>query len=118
MRQSEEKHFIKKKDILTNSLNLIKKYHQLTDDFCTILETLGGHESYCNAFIYTEYEAAVVDLLKCIFQIPEDDDILEWYIYDTNFGEDTVPEIKIDDKEYILDTTDKLYNFLIDEYYW
>lgn len=118
MKKTEEKHFTKKKDILINSLELIKKYHELTDDFCNMLETLGGHGSYCDAFIYTEYEAAVIDLLKCVFQIPEEDDILEWYIYDTNFGNDTKPEIISEGKTYILDSIENLYNYLIDTYYW
>lgn len=117
MESNQEKHFIKKKDILIKSLNLIEKYHQLTEQFYSALEELGDNQGYCNTPIYNEYEEAVIDLLHCVFQIPMNDDILEWYIYDTNFGKDIVPEIKTLDKNYTLDNMNKLYDYLIDTYW-
>lgn len=118
MKAKEEKIYIKRKDVFMKVLNLIQEYQTLENDFCNILETMSGGNTYVDAFIYSAYQDVILDMLHVLFQIPENDGILEWYIYDTNFGKDCKAELIIDGKTIDVSEPEALYNYLMDTYEW
>ena len=119
MTEKEPVKFIKKKDVFIKVLNLIQHYQKLENDFCNILEDMSGGNTYVDAFIYSAYQDVILDMLHVLFQIPENDDILEWYIYDTNFGKDCKAEITNSENITVnISNPEDLYNYLIDTYSW
>ena len=73
------------KDAFVKYINLMKKYSELTSKFCDVLEEMSPG-CRCDAFLYSEYETAIVDLLKCALGLPQDNDDLEYFIYELEYG--------------------------------
>lgn len=55
------------KESFVKALELLEKKREQEDRFCSILEELAGGHTYCDAFIYSDYEQLVIDLLEEIF---------------------------------------------------
>jgi len=60
------------KESFVKALELLEKKREQEDRFCDILEELSGDHSYCDTFIYDEYENLVIDLLAEIFNDTSD----------------------------------------------
>ena len=60
-------------------------------------------------------ENIIVDLLKDSFGIKDNDDTLEWWIWEMNYGKDVTAEDVIDENGKFLDITtpEKLYDYLV-----
>lgn len=59
-------------------------------------------------------EGVIVDLLNDMFGL-KDDDTLDWWIWECNYGKEVEPDSVIDDKIGFVDLTtpEKLYDYLI-----
>lgn len=60
-------------------------------------------------------ENIIVDLLKDSFGLNKNDDTLEWWIWEMNYGKDITAEDVIDENGKFIDITtpEKLYNYLV-----
>ena len=60
-------------------------------------------------------DECLIDLLKFIFDDKED--WIDWWCWETDFGRDTSLCVLYDDEnnETVLDTTEKFYDFLVDD---
>lgn len=95
-------------------INKIKEQSELQDEICAVLEKMSPG-SYVDAFVYSKYEDLVLKLLKHIFNLG-DDDILEYWIYDLEYGKKYEEGCVFDEKtgENIdISTTEKLYDYLV-----
>lgn len=60
-------------------------------------------------------ENIIVDLLKDSFGLKDNDDTLEWWIWEMNYGKDVTAEDVIDENGKFIDITtpEKLYDYLV-----
>ena len=99
------------KELFFKTLSTIEKYHNLTNEFCTVLEKMSP-ACYCDAFIYTEYEELILKYLSQYFDAQEMETI-RYFMYDLNFGKDYKPGcVLYEDKEIDLSSIEKLYEYL------
>lgn len=64
---------------------------------------------------YDSFYEAICDLIVESMKLPSNEilgDSIRWWIYETNCGKDK-PNIKVGTKNFVLDTPEKLYNYLI-----
>lgn len=95
------------KEKFVELINFIDMKRQQENEFCGMLERMCPEE-YVNAFLYSEYETQVVELIKEIFGISDDDDILEYFLYDLEFGRDYREDVC----DFDLSDAGKLYDYL------
>lgn len=60
-------------------------------------------------------ENIIVDLLKDSFGLKDNDETLEWWIWEMNYGKDVTAEDVIDENGKFIDITtpEKLYDYLV-----
>lgn len=102
------------KEEFIQCIDLIKKYSEMSSKLSDILEEMspGGR---CDTFMYSEYEDMTIKLLKSIFNLPKDNDEIEYFIYDLEYGKKYKPgcyTFKNGD-EIDFSSAEKLYDFLI-----
>ena len=100
------------KKTFVDSINQIVKYAEMNDRVTSIyrennVEYFPGQ--------YFEYEGMVVRLLSEVMN--DKDDWIGWWLYDCNYGRDTEGRASYkDDSPIIVDTPEKLYDFLYNKY--
>lgn len=102
------------KEEFIKTMNFIKERNQKQDKFINILEEL-SKDTYCDCFLYADYEDKMIELLENMFEDRMHD--ISYFCYDCdwlydNFNEDKCP--KIDDK-YLYTSLETLYDYLISE---
>lgn len=99
------------------ALDHIKQHNDLESNLCSALEAMSP-ESYCCAFVYSKYETLTIDLIKEALSLDEENDWIEYFIYDLEFGTKFKPGdvIEADGKAIDLSTSANLYDYL-QEYY-
>ena len=61
------------------------------------------------------YDGKIIDLLNTFFPEEQEDSLIEYYIFETNYGtEHGMEVIYVDDKEYDITTPEQLYDALVD----
>ena len=64
---------------------------------------------------YDSFYEAICDLIVESMKLPSDEvigDSIRWWINETNCGKDE-PNVYVDDEKFVLDTPEKLYDYLI-----
>jgi len=102
------------KKTFIETIKLIKTKRSHEHKLIKALE-LCSPEEYVNAFIYTEYETLVVKLLHETMELNENNDVLEYWLWELNFGKDYKPGCFTDenDKNIDISTVGKLYDYII-----
>lgn len=99
------------KEKFVKAIALIKEHRDRETKFLAGLDAVSP-DTNNDTFIYSDYEGFLVDLL--VEAMNDKNEIIPWFIYDAEFG--TVDEqfctITIDDIDILLDTAEKVYNFL------
>lgn len=105
------------KEKFTAAIEHIKQHRDLESNLCSTLEAMSP-DSYCCAFIYSKYETLSVDLIKEALNLDAENDWIEYFIYDLEFGTKFVPGcvVEADGKAVDLSTPSSLYDYL-QEYY-
>jgi len=100
------------KKLFIETIDFIKKKREHESALIEALQLCSPHE-YIYAFIYNEYEEQVIKLLHESLGLPKDDGVLEYWLWELNFGKDYTVGCFMD-KEKVIDisTADKLYDFL------
>lgn len=95
-------------------INFIKEKNEQQNKLCSILEDMSPG-CFVDAFIYAEYEQNLLSLIKEVMALKEDDDILDYWMYDLDYGKNYTDGCFTDPKtkEAIdISTIDKLYTYL------
>ena len=99
-----------KKETFVKAIELIKEHRKREDTFLAGLDAVSP-DTNNDTFIYSAYESFLVELLA--EELSDKDDVLGWWIYDTEFGtQEKFRSIFIADTEIELDTAEKLYDYL------
>lgn len=92
------------KKLFTLALESIKSTNEAADKISDIL---------CDGSIVTLHHAmedVIVDMLKEAFPSEDELHLIDWWLYECNYGEDA--EVMVNKEEILLDTPEKLYDFL------
>ena len=91
------------KELFKETIEEIYKFHQKLD----LIDKTGLH-GISDDLVDVSYEDQLIKLLSSEFDNPEEaDEIIAWWIYETEFG---------NKKQLFLDTPECLYDFLKGEY--
>lgn len=110
------------KELFIESINNLKKVYRASEELNTVLEN--NREVFGDTYIIGSgiLESNIVELLNKLLNIPEDDDILSWWLYERDFGEDfEIGDLEVrnefgDIKAPDLSTVKKLYDYLEETY--
>lgn len=104
-----------KKDNFCKAIDLIKDSSAKWDEFNKSLDKI--NPDFYNLFYPThEYDSFIVNMLRDELNLPLNDDIIEWWMYETNFGASN-SEVEENGKTYNLTDSASLYDFICrDEY--
>jgi ribosome assembly protein YihI (activator of Der GTPase) len=103
-----------KKESFISSINLLQTLLENDEKFNKIMEKAGFRYSFENSLsqaIYTYLEKTVNSLHKEL-GLADDDDTLNWYIWETDFGKNDNNEITVDGVAYRVKTVEDLWRFL------
>lgn len=93
-------------------LNIIKELQKKQNDFDNMLELFDLDSSVCT-FLYMKPIDAITELLTLNFNLPEYNDTINYYIWETDWGKYGKECIELPDGTKISITDDdKLYNYL------
>lgn len=102
---------IMKKETFLKAIETIKEHRTREEKFLEGLDAVSP-ETQNDTFLYCEYEGLVIDMLEEAMN--DDGEIIAWWIYDTNFGqEEKFRSLFIDDVEVDLSSAEKLYDLLL-----
>ena len=94
-------------------LEFIKKHHELENSLCQALESMSPG-NYVDAFIYSEYETELLKTIKEAMNVPEENDDIEYFMYDLEFGELYKPGSVLENGEAVdFSSAEALYEYLI-----
>lgn len=103
------------KELFKETIVEIYKFHQKLD----LIDKTGLH-GISNDLIDVSYDDQLIKLLSSEFDNPEEaDEIIAWWIYETEFGNKNAEVIICEGKnkkQLFLDTPDCLYDFLKGDY--
>ncbi len=109
-----------KKNLFIKTLNDLKKQKEINDKF---YEATRDVDLLGNGFFYntTLLEDNMLQLLLTLTKYPigEENDIIEWWVYEINFGQDKYPYISNPNDNnvfYKLLTPENLWDYLNDEF--
>lgn len=110
------------RELFIESINNIKKVYRASEELNTVLEN--NRDVYGDTYVIGSgiLESNIVELLNKLLNIPEDDDIISWWLFERDFGEDfEVGDLEIrnefgDIKAPDLSTVEKLYDYLEETY--
>lgn len=110
------------KELFIESINNLKNVYRASEELNTVLEN--NREVFGDTYIIGSgiLESNIVELLNKLLNIPEDDDILSWWLYERDFGEDfEIGDLEVrnefgDIKAPDLSTVKKLYDYLEETY--
>ena len=97
----------------TTLIKFITCKHKQETKFCKVLEELSNEAGFCDAFIYTEYEAYLIKLLHQLMN--DKQGWIEYWLYDCDYGK-SFKMGSVTDKDGLaidLSTPDLLYDFLV-----
>ena len=99
------------KETFVYYINKIKEHNEKIDAINDLLRNIGSDSTYIPSSLETE----LVSLLKELYHDTNKDfSLIEYYIYDLNFGKDwAMDSITIDEKSIPLSTPEELYEALI-----
>lgn len=105
------------KDEFVEHIKLIKKTRDLELKLCDLLTEMSA-DGRCNLFLYEEYESNVISLLKHVMDIDIENDWIEYFIYDLEFGNKFKlgSVVEADGKAIDLSTPEALYDYLCKYY--
>ena len=99
-------------ELFTEAIELIKKKRGHENALCNALELCSPQE-YVNAFIYSEYESLIVKMLKRWCGLADDDTVIDYWIYDLEFGSKfSLGCLKDNGEDINLATIEDLYNYI------
>lgn len=81
-----------------NAFEIIKKYNDDEKENQKLLKE--------SPIEYGKYQILCISFIKECMNVPEEEDIIEWFIYDINFGEECKEKT----------TIEELYNYLVENY--
>ena len=96
------------KELFLKCIDTIKDHRAREKKFIEGLDALSPM-TYNNTFLYSDYEAFVVDLLTEL--LGDTAETLSWWIYETDFGANEQLNLLIDE-DVRLDTAEKVYDYL------
>lgn len=99
------------KELFLRAIEEIQNHRRKENKFLEALDVLSQYTSN-EVFLYGDYETLVIDILE---QVMNDEDTIAWWIYETDFGkEERMNKIEVDGKLLVIDTAEKLYNYLVE----
>lgn len=110
------------KELFITSINNIKKVYRASEELNTVLDN--NRDVYGDTYVLGSgiLESNIVELLNKLLNIPEDDDIISWWLFERDFGEDfEVGDLTTRDEFGNVETPDlstveKLYDYLEETY--
>ena len=94
-------------------LNFIKKHHELENSLCQALESMSPG-NYVDAFVYIEYETELLKTIKEAMNVPEENDDIEYFMYDLEFGKLYKRGSVLENGEAVdFSSAEELYEYLI-----
>lgn len=102
------------KETFINTINFLKERNDKIEE----INNLFTEEFEDSVFYpYFKYERTVVNLLTEVMR--DEGEWIEYYLYECNYGEDIEPDSvqEADGTPIDITTPEKLYNFLIKEYF-
>ena len=95
-------------------LDILRELEKKQDEFDSMFEIFDPESSVCT-FIYSKPINAIIKLLKLCMDLGEDDDNIDYYIWEINWGKRGKDCIELPDGVKVsLRDDDELYNFLIE----
>ena len=94
-------------------LDFIKKHHELENNLCQALESMSPG-NYVDAFVYSEYETELLKTIKEAMNVPEENNFIEYFMYDLEFGELYEHDSVLENGEAVdFSSAEALYEYLI-----
>jgi len=95
-------------------LAFLKKKQSQENRFCELLEEMVP-DTFVHAFVYADFESELVKLLKIALDLPDENDDIEYFLYELDFGKDYKPGTvtEEDGTEIDMSSPEKLYNYLV-----
>lgn len=102
------------KEEFVQHIELIKKCSELASQLSDALEAMSPG-CRCDAFVYSEYEANTIKLLKHVFGLPADNEDIEYFIYDLDYGAKYTPGCFTfkNGKEIDFSSAESVYDYLV-----
>lgn len=95
------------------TINFIKREREKEREFVRMLEKLSPG-SYCDCYLYDEYEQKMIELLENMFEDNMHD--ISYFCYDCNgldkFEKKNCPKVN---NKYLYNSLETLYNYLVKE---
>lgn len=102
--------------LFIEAIELIERKREHENALCDALE-LCAPGNYANALIYSDYETFLCKVLHECLNIPADDDVLEYWLWDCNLGKDfKVGDFQVNGKAVDLTTPEQFYKYIMEEY--
>ena len=94
-------------------LDCIKKPHEVENSLCQALESMSPG-NYVDAFVYIEYETELLKTIKEAMNVPEENDDIEYFMYDLEFGKLYERDSVLENGEAVdFSSAEALYEYLI-----
>ena len=102
------------KELFVETINFMKERNDAVD---RINRELSTEFEYNTFYPYFRYEEMLVKVLEAIMH--DENDWIRYFIYDGNYGENLKPDSvsEIDGTPIDITTPEKLYKFLVNEYF-
>lgn len=98
-------------------INFIKDHYSLEARLCDVLEAMSPG-CYVDAFVYSDYASELTKTIKEAMGLPEENEDIEYFMYDLNFGHEWAPGTITDanGKDINLSSAENVYDYLIETY--
>lgn len=105
------------KEEFIQHINLLKETRQLEIQLCNVLKQMSDNGT-CNLSLYGRYETSILSLLKHEMNIDPENDWIEYFIYELDFGAKFKLGcvIEADGEAIDLSTPEALYEYLCTYY--
>jgi len=107
------------KEEFVKTLEFIKSQDLKVDNFISALEALSPN-TYCDCFLYSDYESKLLKILEAMFEDEHED--IEYFLYESNWIFENRPKLGLevnfptdDDGVELYNSPETLYDFLIAE---
>lgn len=104
------------KEMFCKILNHIKSQNDLFEELNKTLEKICPG-FYTNVYPNCKSESIILEILDSQFGFTPSDSLIDYFVYDLNFGQDTemIKNLSADGKPIDISTPEKLYDFLIED---
>lgn len=98
-----------KKETFLEAIATIKRHREKEDKFHDGLQAVSP-DTYNDTFLYTDYEAEIVELL--VEAMDDKDEVIPYFIYELEFGTSKQLGLFVDQEKIDLSSAEKVYEYL------